>query len=104
MDGRPEELKHDLVGRIESRLSEKHAENARPSGAFQHQEWATGEHPRRTTVSYNGASKSFDHYRIMTVAFTRTRPRYLCLDTETTGLSARTDRICEIAAIEFDRS
>ena len=38
----------------------------------------------------------------MTVAFTRTRPRYLCLDTETTGLSARTDRICEIAAIEFD--
>ena len=28
--------------------------------------------------------------------------RFVCLDTETTGLSSETDRICEIAALEFD--
>ncbi|MDO4938110.1 MAG: exonuclease domain-containing protein [Sutterellaceae bacterium] len=28
--------------------------------------------------------------------------RYICLDTETTGLSASNDRVCEIAALEFD--
>lgn len=28
--------------------------------------------------------------------------RYVCLDTETTGLSVVSDRLCEVAAIEFD--